>query len=157
MSIIRKLNLVLFVISAMSLSTLCVMAEDEKPKSESKPPAKPPAEIKDLELSGVVVKMETKEGKPPAYQLKQENGILVVLPTKIGAEDAKLDQYLDKAILVKAKGATFVKKKASGEEYTAIRIAKLVSIEVKAATEVKPAEEKPANEPEVKKEEEGMK
>lgn len=156
MSIVRKLNLVLFVISALSLSSICVMSEDEKPKSESKPPAKQPAEIKDLELSGVVLKMETKEGKPPAYQLKQENGILIVLPTKIGAEDAKLDQYLDKAVLVKAKGATFVKKKASGEEYTAIRIAKLVSVEVKAA-EAKPAEEKPAGEPEVKKEEEGMK
>lgn len=154
MSTIRKLNLVLFVICVLSISLQVVVnAEDEKPKTEAKPPAKPAAEVKDLELSGVVVKMEMKDGKPPAYQLKQENGILVALPTKIGAEDAKLDQYLDKAVIVKGKGSTFDKKNAKGESYTAIRVYKLVSIEVKATA----AEEKPAEKAEEKKEEEGMK
>jgi len=150
MSVIRVLNLLLLVVSVMSISFLSVNADEGKPKSETKP-AKEAPEIKDLELAGVVTKMETKEGKPPAYQLKQENGILVVLPTKIGADDAKLEQYLDKAVVVKAKGSTFVKKKANGEEYTAIRLAKLISIEAKATNE-----EKPGTEPE-KKEEEGMK
>jgi hypothetical protein len=157
MSTIRKLNMVLFVICVMSASMQVVVnAEEEKPKTEAKPPAKPPAEVKDLELSGVVTKMEVKEGKPPAYQLKQDNGILVVLPSKIGAEDAKLDQYVDKSVVVKGKGSTYEKKKANGENYTAIRLVKLVSVEVKpAAVEEKPAE-KPAEKAEDKKEE-GMK
>lgn len=112
-------------------------AEGKKEKSE-----KPKPEIKDLELAGTLTSKETvhknkdgNEEKKAIFLLNTKEHGAVLVPSIIGKEDAKLDQYVNKTVSVKAKGYSETKKKENGEEYQAVKIKELVSVTPVAAEE----------------------
>lgn len=159
-------KLLLLVILGGSVLFNVVFAEDkvegekpkeEKPKEEKPKVERPKPEIKDLEYTGTIISQEIQvkkkdgpEEKRVMYSLKTKENLTIAVPNRIGKEDAKLEQYLNKTVLIKGKGITETRKKASGEEYVSTRLYQLISVtpveESKPAEANKPAEEKKAEE-----------
>lgn len=77
--------------------------DDSKPKEEKSTSERPKAEIKDIEIEGVVIKRELKNNKI-AYYIKTQDKFLVRIPEKIGDKDENLEQFNDKNVLLKGKG-----------------------------------------------------
>jgi hypothetical protein len=124
---------------------------ESKPKEEKSATQKPKVEVKDIEIEGVVIKRELKNSKV-AYYIKTQDKFLVRIPEKIGDKEVSLEQFNDKAVLLKGKGELNILQ-ANQKEVKSYKLHQAFSIAIqspiapeKPATEIKKPDEKKSDE-----------
>jgi hypothetical protein len=120
-----------------SLNSILISCGDTAPapiaKPKESPKPKPKPEVKVVELTGKVEKMETEKGNQIVYHLKNLENKLVVLSNNVGDKEVDLEQFVGKEVIIKAKAEVTLKKSASGEEFKSVHLIQMHSIELKVA------------------------
>lgn len=133
-------NKILLLLTCILFYSFGLIADDEvkkdaNPKEESKE-----KELVDVEVSGLVLKKESKGD--PVFYIQTSTNLLIKIPNKIGDKEIDLDKFKDKQVVAKGKG-TIKTISEKGGDVKKPKIMQLISLELKvAAVDKKPEEKK---------------
>lgn len=139
MKSVKSLGWLVLAMCVLGFTSIVTADEGGKKKEGKMKDAKP--EVVDVEVTGVVEKKQTGEGKPNFYAIKNAEGKLVPLKNKVGGKEVDLEQFVGKSVVAKGKGTIQTKNEVDGKEYKKINFTEIASLEV-AGDSAPKAEEK---------------